>query len=66
MARSRKPPEAGKKLIGFYVYETIGIGIVNSAALRPRCPEGCIRVWDEQVLDDGKDWDEASVWGQGR
>lgn len=60
VAGSRKPPEAGKKLIGFYVKEVIGIGVYNPAALR--CPEGCIQVWDEQVLDDGKVWNEAIDW----
>jgi len=45
-----KSSEAGKKLIGFWIKEEIGIGVYNPMAIP--CPEGCIRVWDEIEAED--------------
>ena len=36
-------------LIGFNIYEEIGVAIVNPAIL---CPEGCLRVWGHEYICD--------------
>lgn len=59
MAGSDKPSETGKKLIEFFIYEEIGIGIHNPFSIS--VPKGSIRVWDEIELDDGSRLDESSV-----
>jgi len=52
VAQSGQSFPAGN-LIGFSVYERIGIGIVNLAVIP--CPQGCIRVWDEVMLEEDLD-----------
>jgi hypothetical protein len=36
-------------LIGFNIYEEIGVAIVNPLAL---CPEGCLSVWGHEYICD--------------
>lgn len=60
--KGRVPVQIGKNgqpIIGFAVYEEIGIEIVNPSAIPDLCPSGCIRVWDDEVLAEGLVFEEA-------
>lgn len=50
MAGSCQSPKTGQKLIGWTIYETIGIGVYNPMAF---CTPGSIYIWDERPEDEG-------------